>query len=223
MKALKVAPLPLAIALLAGQGVQAQTNTNLFPLSFKAVCTSTNSSGGLFRELVGNANLIDDCAVEHNITNLTGLSLVFNRTNFSIQVLDTNGAPLCTSFSFSGGLAFTNTNSTAIVFQRDVFVRTNTTATGVISGSASWNNTNLAASYGLRADLLYIEPAAGTNAPSICRAELRVGAALNNEEGGEENEPPHEPGNRGNNGNGNQGNNGNHFGWQNPHNPHSGH
>ncbi len=162
---------------------------------------------------VRNANLIEDCAAEHNLTNLDLLSLVFNRTNFSIEVVDTNGMAVCTPFAFSGGLSFIGTNNTHSVFQADVYVGTNKTASGVISGSASWNNTNLA-SFRLHADLLYIEPAAGTNAPAICRAALSVGADMNHE--GEDNE-----GNEHGRGHGNQGNNGNHFGWQNPQNPHS--
>jgi hypothetical protein len=214
----KVVPSLLALALFAfTQNSRAQTN--LLPVTFNAICTSSNSTG-LLPERVTNINLIDDCAVEHGISNLDNLKLVFNTTNFSVQVLDTNGAPLCTSLAFSGGLTFTNTstnitqtasNKTQIVFQRDVLVETNLTASGVISGSATWNGTNMS-SFKLNALLLYTEPAAGTNAPEICHAVLRVGE---NQTGGEhEGEHP---------GTGNEGGNGNHLGWQNPHNPHSSH
>ncbi len=213
MKSLQVVTLVVASAMFAlEQNGQAQTDTNLVPVSFRAICASTNDSGGLIHERVLNANLLDACAVEHDITNLDSLRLVFNRTNFSIEVVDTNGAALCTSFAFSGGLSFTNTNNTQVVFQRDVYVGTNKTATGVISGAAAWNSTN-AADFRLQADLSYIEPAAGTNAAAICHAVVRAGADINNEQEGNEG---HQHG-----GNGNTGNNGNHRGWQNPHNPHS--
>ena len=211
----KAVTLSLAVAVFAlVQNGRAQTN--LLPVKFDAVCTSTNSgtnSTGLVQEHVSNINLIDDCAVEHNLTNLSHLSLVFNVTNFSLQVVDTNGVPICTSLAFTGGLTFTNTNSvtmsgsntTKIVFQKNVLVETNQTASGVISGSATWNDSNLA-SFRLMATLLYTEPATGTNSAEICRGVLRVGEELEEEE--EEGEGSHE-------------NNGHHFGWQNPHNPHS--
>ncbi len=162
--------------------------------------------------MVRNANLIDDCAVEHNITNLHTLRVVYNRTNDSIEVVGTNGVALCTSFAFSDGLTFMHTNGTQIAFQRNVTVGTNKTASGVISGTAAWKDSDLT-TFRLQADLLYIEPAAGTNAPAICRAVLRVGKG--NEGEGDEGNEGH------GHGHGNEGNNGNHFGWQNPQNPHS--
>src|SRR5690242_7579743 len=115
-----------------------QAQTNLLPVTFNAVCTSTNSTG-LVRDRINKINLIDDCAVEHNLTNLDHLALVFNVTNFSVQVVDTNGVALCTSLALSGGLTFTNTNinasnTTQVVFQKDVVVGTNQTASGVASG-----------------------------------------------------------------------------------------
>ncbi|HEY2082578.1 MAG TPA: hypothetical protein VGI88_07305 [Verrucomicrobiae bacterium] len=72
-------------------------------MTINEVCTSTNSTG-LLKEIVRNINLIDDCAVEDNLTNLDNLSLVFNPTNFSVEVVDTNGMPVCTNLSFPGGL-----------------------------------------------------------------------------------------------------------------------
>ena len=212
-------PSLLAFALFAS-AYNSQAQTNLLPVTFNATCTSSNSTG-LLQETVTNLNLIDDCAFEHNLTNLDNLRLVFNTTNFSLQVIDTNDVALCTSLAFSGGLTFTNTltnitqtasnNATRIVFQRDVFVETNQTASGVISGTATWKNSDLA-SFRLNAILLYTEPATGTNAPEICRAFLRVG-----ENPGGDNDGDRNPGT------GNPGGNGNHLGWQNPHNPHSGH
>ena len=194
---------------------EGQAQTNLLPVKFNAVCTSTNSTG-LVRERVTGMNLIDDCAVESGLSNLDGLTLVFNVTNFSVQVVDTNGVALCTSLAFTGGLIFTNTNSvtesgsntTQIVFQQDVVVGTNQAASGVISGSAKWNDSDLS-SFRLNATLLYTEPATGTNSAEICNAVLQV-AGERESEGDEGHGPGHQ-------------NQGNHFGWQNPHNPHSHH
>lgn len=214
-------PSLLAVALLASaQASQAQTN--LLPVTFDAICTSTNSTGtnatGLVKEIVRGINLIDDCAVEHGLTNLDNLRLVFNPTNFSVQVVSTNGSNLCTSLSFPGGTTFTNvmtnststaSNQTQIVFQRDVLVETNLVASGVISGTASWTGTNMS-SFKLNALLLYSEAASGTNSTEICRAVLSVGGGHRGDDDGEENP-----------GTGNQGGNGKHLGWQNPNNPHS--
>lgn len=208
----------MAFALLAF-ATNGKAQTNLPAVSFNAICTSTNSTG-FVQQRVTDKNLIDNCAVESGLSNLDGLTLVFDPTNFSVEVLGTNGAPLCTSLTFPGGLTFTNitTNithsasnaTTQIVFQRNVLVETNLTSSGVISGTASWKGTNMSA-FNLDAILLYTEPVPGTNTPEICRAFLRAGNATAGREGDED----------GNQHSGNQQDNGNHFGWQNPHNPHS--
>ena len=44
-----------------------QAQTNLLPVTFNAICTSSNATG-LLREKVTNLNLIDDCAVENGLT-----------------------------------------------------------------------------------------------------------------------------------------------------------
>jgi len=99
-------------------------------------------------------------------------------------------------------------NATQIVFQRDVLFETNLTASGVISGFASWKGTNMS-SFKLNSTLLFTEPAAGTNSPEICRAILTVGGGHEGDNDGDEHHGP-----------GNQGDNGKHLGPQNPHNPH---
>ena len=212
----KAVPSLLAFALLAfAQMGQAQTN--LSPVSFSAICTSSNSTG-LLQEVVRGENLIDDCAFELGLTNIDGLRLVFNPTNFSVQVVDTNGVVRCTSLTFTGGLTFTNantnitqmaSNTTQIVFQRDVLVETNATASGVISGFASWKGTNMS-DFRLKSTLLYTEPATGTNSAEICRAILNAGGGHEGDNDGDENHGP-----------GNHGDDGKHLGLQNPHNPHS--
>src|SRR3569833_121100 len=218
----KIVPALLAVALLAF-AQESRAQTNLLPVTFNAICTSTNTKG-LVKEIVRGINLIDDCAVEHGVTNLNDLRLVFNPTNFSVQVINTNGSNLCTSLSFPVGTTVTNTttnstltgsNQTEIVFQRDVLVETNLTSTGLISGTASWNGTNMS-DFKLTALLLYSEPATGTNSAEVCRAVLNVGG---NHQG--ENDGDHGNGGNGNHGPGNHRDNGQHLGWQNANNPHS--
>lgn len=205
----RAVPSLVAFALLAF-AANSQAQTNLPTVTFDAICTSTNSAGFLPVRAT-DTNLIDNCAFENGLSNLDGLTLVFNPTNFSVQVNGTNGAALCTSLAFPGGLTLTNvsqaaSNTTQIVFQRDVLVETNLTSSGVISGTASWNGTNMSA-FKLDAILFYTEPVPGTNTPEICRAILRVGEGR--EGGGFGHEHPE-----------NQGDSGKHLGWQNPHNPH---
>src|SRR6185295_1447620 len=83
------------------------TNTNdLVRVSVKSVCSSTNQSGGFTNEFLGNQHLIEECAAEMGVTNFTGLSLVYNRTNPSLQVVSgTNRTFLCTALSFEGGVS----------------------------------------------------------------------------------------------------------------------
>jgi hypothetical protein len=218
----KIVPSLLAFALV-GFAQKSQAQTNLLPVTFNAICTSTNTNG-LVKEMVRGINLIDDCAVEHGLTNLDGLRLVFNPTNFTVLVVSTNGSNLCTSLSFPGGTTFTNTSTnstltssnttTQIVFQRDVLVETNLTSTGLISGTASWKGTNMSA-FKLNAILLFTEPASGTNSTEICRAVLNTGGHQEDNDGDEGH------GDEGNGGHGPGGDNGKHLGQQNPNNPHS--
>ena len=148
---------------------------NLVRVSVTEVCTSTNSSGGLRNQIFGNRHLIADCAADMGITNLTGLSLVYNRSNSSLDVVTgTNQTFLCTALSFEGGVFVTNVNNTTIEGLSFVFVGTNTTSSGTISTTemVRYGSTNQITSWSLIGRFQYALPASGTNGAVICRGVL---------------------------------------------------
>jgi hypothetical protein len=100
-------------------------------------------------------------------------------------VSGTNHTVLCTPLSFSGGLAFSNTNGTVVELQPYVFVETNTTASGVLTATEhiSPGTTNRPPFFSLIGQLNYTEPANGTNPPAICHGSLFVGSFLSPFEG----------------------------------------
>jgi hypothetical protein len=213
--------LAAAISVIAGpsstNGI-AITN-DLMRVTIKEVCTSTNSSGGLTNQFVGNNHFIQECAGDMGITNLTGLSLVYNRTNNSIDVVSTtnsvsgtNQTIVCTALSFEGGLSITNTNNTRIESLAFVFVGTNTTSTGTISTTTriSYGATNQITFWNLIGRFQYSVAASGTNAAMICRGVLLAGAPIIKQGGGDQDEDEDNNDDDDDGGGGNNGNNGNH-------------
>jgi hypothetical protein len=161
------------------QSSLAQPDTNLFRATVQLTCVTTNSSGNLVYERVGNSTFIKQCASEMGVTNFVGLSLVYNRSNSSLEVVSgTNHALLCTPLTFSGGLALSNTNNTVVELQSYVFVETNTVASGVLTATERIfpGSTNHPPAFTLIGQLNYTEPASGTNPPAICHGTLFVGS-----------------------------------------------
>lgn len=162
----------------------AQPDTNLFRANVQLVCVTTNQSGNLVYERVGTSTFIRDCASEMGVTNLAGLSLVYNRSNSSLEVVSgTNHTLLCTPLSFGGGLALSNTNNTVVELQTFVFVETNTAASGLLTATerTSPATTNRPPSFSLIGQLNYTEPANGTNPPALCHGSLLVGSFFGRE------------------------------------------
>lgn len=203
-------------SLTAIQTSVAQTNTNLLRAILQVTCVSTNANGNLVYERNNSSAFIQDCASEHGITNLTGLSLVYNRSNNSLEVINgTNQTVVCTPLSFTNGLSITNTNHTVVEFQSYVFVETNTVASGTLTGTQrfTFGTSNQLTSFSLIGRLSYTEPASGTNPPAICRGALIIGSVFpGNEDEDEDN---------GNNGHHGEGNNGNGLGNGGPNGNHS--
>src|SRR5262252_4653762 len=89
------------ITLASTQSSLAQPDTNLFRANVQLTCVTTNSSGNLVYERVGTWTFIKNCASELGITNLSGLSLVFDRSSSALEVVSgTNHMVLCTPLSF---------------------------------------------------------------------------------------------------------------------------
>ena len=169
------------ITTVSTQSSLAQANTNLVPANVQLTCVTTNSSGNLVYERVGTSTFIKECAAEMGVTNFSGLSLVYDRSNSSLEVVSgTNHTVLCTPLTFSGGLALSNTNKTVTELQTYVFVETNTVASGVLTATerTSPGTTNRPPFFSLVGQLNYTEPASGTNPPAICHGTLFVGSFL---------------------------------------------
>lgn len=154
-------------------------DTNLVRANVQLIFVSTNPSGNLVYEREGTSTFIRDCASENGVTNLSGLSLVYDRSNSSLEVVSgTNHTVLCTPLSFSGGLSLSNTNETVVELQSYVFVETNTVASGTLTATERIfpGTTNHPPAFTLIGQLNYIEPATGTNPPAICHGTLFVGS-----------------------------------------------
>jgi hypothetical protein len=163
------------------QSSLASPDTNLVPASVQLTCVTTNSSGNLVYEREGTWSFIKQCASEAGVTNLAGLSLVYNRSNSSLEVVSgTNHTVLCTPLSFSGGIAFSNTNGTVVELQSFVFVESNTVASGLLTATEhiSPGTTNRPAFFSLFGSLNFTEPANGTNPPAICHGTLTASSFL---------------------------------------------
>lgn len=137
------------------------------------VCISTNASGQLVYRTIGNRNFIQKCAQDEGITNLTGLSLVFNRTANALQVVSgTNHDLICTPLSFSGGESLSNSNMTRVERLEFVYVGTNTLAGGTLFAT---ERTNAFTGFRLTGRLQYATAAEGTNGPAIYSGTLFAG------------------------------------------------
>lgn len=204
-------------------GLQTVRAQQLFPAIFSATCVSTNNKGGLSSEHMGNRDLISDCAADLKITNLTGLSLVYNLTANELQVvaptnqtsvgtghtiIATNLYLLCTPLRFTNIVWLSTTNMSRVELLSSVFVETNSRPTGTLAATERFHfgPTNQLTSFSLIGRIQYAVTASGTNGASICRGVLLAGVPAGEEEG-EEGEEGH-----GNNGNHGEGNNGRHLG-----------
>src|SRR6516225_5089255 len=102
MKMHNILPLVAATAIVTTAATQTcvAQDTNLFKANVQLTCVTTNSSGNLVYERVGTWTFIKNCASEMGITNLSGLSLVFDRSSSALEVVSgTNHTVLCTPLS----------------------------------------------------------------------------------------------------------------------------
>jgi hypothetical protein len=136
------------------------------------VCITTNSSGNLVYKPFGNEDFIKQCASEKGITNLSGLSLVYNRTADALQVvMGTN--VICTPLTFAGGTYLVNSNHTKAEDFDWVYVETNTVAAGTLVDSERffYDTNNVLTCYKLCGQLQYTVPD-GTNGPAIYKGQI---------------------------------------------------
>jgi hypothetical protein len=150
----------------------------LVPAFLSAVAVSTNSTNGnLTYHSFGNRDIIRECASSAGLTNLQGLSLVYNRSNASLEVVSgTNQTLLCVPATFSGGTALSNTNGTTTQELTFVFWEGSTVANGTLSAlEHTFTLTNGMTFFSLKGQLQF--SAIGTNGPTIYTGSLVAGSS----------------------------------------------
>ncbi len=155
------------------------------------VCIYTNQTGNLVYERVNTADIIRECASEKGITNLMGLSLVYNRTADALQVIrGTNLTAICTPLSFSGGTWLINSNHMRAERLAFVSVETNNSVNGTLAATErfAYGPTNELTFFSLHGQLQYTVPARGTNPPVIYTGTLSAGNPARIEQEGEQGE-----------------------------------
>ena len=171
----------MTIAAMATQSFLVQTSyaQELFRVVVSTVSTYTNDAGKLKHRHYGNREIIRDCAAEHGITNLTGLSLVYDRTADAVQVVGgTNHTVLCAPLTFSGGVSLSNTNATKTERLAFVFLDPNQVANGTMSATerSYYGPTNELVWFSLKGRLQYASAGDGTNAATIYNGIIVAGS-----------------------------------------------
>jgi hypothetical protein len=115
MKKTKIIVMAVATVVSQLAGVQSGSAQEFYKAFVNAVSISTNQEGNLIYHEFNNWNIISTVADEQGITNLTGLSLVYDRTADALEVVSgTNDIPVSTVLTFSGGVSLSNTNEIKI-------------------------------------------------------------------------------------------------------------
>jgi hypothetical protein len=178
MKSIKSLFMGAAIAVQL-TGVSSGRAQELYPAFVDAVSVSTNgSTGNLTYHFFRNQDLFRACAAELGTPALPPVSLVYNRTADTLEVVNKTNSTVvyCTPVTFSGGTSLSNTNGT--VTQRLTFVywEGNTVANGTLAANEHTHTaTNGATYFNLRGQLQFAVPASGTNGPVIYIGSLAAG------------------------------------------------
>jgi hypothetical protein len=162
----------VAAAAVLSQMIQIQSASaqQFYPASVDVKSVSTNQAGNLTYQEFGASEIISNTASELGLTNLTGLSLVYDRVADAIEVVSgTNDTLVGTPLAFSGGVTLSNTNGTEIQRIAGVFWGTNQTANGTLVADESNfpATTNRPAEFKLQGQFQFLVAADGTNAPAI--------------------------------------------------------
>jgi len=177
----------MAVAALAAQliGIQPLGAQQFFKASVHAEGVSTNHAGQFTHHELRNHDLIRQCAMEKGLTNLTGLSLVYNRTADAVQVVSgTNHTLVCTPLTFANGTWLMNSNGTKVQRLAWVYWETNMTANGTLLATEryAYGPTNQLVFFSLQGQLQFAVPADGTNGPVIYGGSIAAGSDLDEDE-----------------------------------------
>lgn len=178
MKSTKLVVTVIASALLLPLGTKSACGQD-YKAVVNAVCVSTNNSGKLVYQWYRNREIIRACAQENGLTNLMGLSLVYNRAADALQVVSgTNHTVICTPLSFAGGTWLSNSNNTKVERLAGVYVETNSMNSGTLAATErfTYSPSNTLSSFSLSGELQYT--ANGTNGPEIYKGRIVAGSRL---------------------------------------------
>jgi hypothetical protein len=178
LKCLAVAVAAFGLQLIGAATVSAQ---DLYQVYLNAVGISTNSDGNLVYKELDNRDLIRAAASADGLTNLNGLSLVYNVEGSDVEVVSgTNKTVISTPLTFSGGVSFTNTNDTKGQLLKYVYWGPSTVSSGTLAAGewiryGSTNQiTNQITDFLLEGQLQFAVPGSGTNGPTIYLGNLNV-------------------------------------------------
>ncbi len=171
--------LVVALAALSTQliGAPASSAQDLFQVNLNAIGISTNLDGKLVYKEFDNRDLIRETASANGVTNLTGLSLVYDVEGSDVEVVSgTNNTVIGTPLTFSGGVSLTKTNGTAGQLLEYVYWDTNTVASGTLAAGEQirYGSTNQITDYSLQGQLQFALPDNGTNGPAIYLGNISV-------------------------------------------------
>lgn len=181
MKTILFTPKSLAVAV-AAFGLQligpaTGSAHDLYPAHLHAVGISTNSDGNLAYKELDNRDLIQQAATADGLTNLNGLSLVYNVEGSDVEVVSgTNKTVIATPLTFSGGVTLTNTNDTKGQFLQYVYWGSSTASSGTLAAGEwiQYGSSNQITSFTLVGHLQFSVPGSGTNGPTIYLGNVNV-------------------------------------------------
>jgi hypothetical protein len=171
--------LAVAVAAFGSQLIGASTSSaqDLYQVNLNAVGISTNLDGKLVYQQLDNRDLIRETASAQGITNLTGLSLVYDVEGSDVEVVSgTNNTVIGTPLTFSGGVSLTNTNDTKGQLLEYVYWNTDTAASGTLAAGETirYGSTNQITDYTLQGQLQFALSDNGTNGPAIYLGNINV-------------------------------------------------
>jgi len=171
--------LAVAVAAFGLQLIGAATGSaqDLYPAHLNAVGISTNSDGNLAYKELDSRDLIQQAASADGLTNLNGLSLVYNVEGSDLEVVSgTNKTVIATPLTFSGGVSLTNTNDTKGQLLENVYWGTSTVANGTLAAGEwiQYGPTNQITDFTLQGQLQFSVAGSGTNGPTIYLGNLNV-------------------------------------------------
>ena len=178
MKTTGTLVLTLGIALSCGLGALPSQAQEIYRAFVSLTAVSSNQSGGLVYRSLGNQAFIRKCAREQGITNLSGLSLVFNRTSNSLEVVrGTNHDLVCTPLSFSGGVSVGKTNGTRVERLEFVYVGSSMMADGTLAATERYvfGPSNQLTGFSLSGRLQYAVSGSSSNHTAIYTGSLIAG------------------------------------------------